>query len=165
VEYYQPIELKMFEVVKPIAIVRPLIWWKVRPPYLITQDQIDEEKRQGQKIVIKFWEDRFNVYHVQNSIERPKRHLSLQRAMEWHLKHFTANQPGSQTTLDQDPSTSSGIKRTVEKKEEEDEDEEKEDDGYAALPLVKKKKRVRMNLFSHLEESDEDSEEESTIIR
>jgi hypothetical protein len=137
----------MFEVVKPVAIVRPLIL-KV-PPYTITQDEIDTEKRKGVKIVIKFSEDKFNVHRFLNLVKRPKRHANFQRPVAWHHKHFADG-----------ASTSSEVKRMEEKEEEEEEEA-----GCAVSSLSRKRKRVRVNLFNSLEDSDEDSEEESIVRR
>jgi hypothetical protein len=151
VEYYQSIELKMFEVVKPVAVVRPLI--REVPPYIITQDEIDTEKRKGVKIVIKFSEDKFNVHRFLNLVKRPKRHANFQRPVTWHHKHFAAKDDGA--------STSSSVKRMEEKEEKEEEEEA----GCAVSSLSRKRKRVRVNLFNCLEDSDEDSEEESIVRR
>jgi hypothetical protein len=140
----------MFEVVKPVAIVRPLI--RKVPPYIITQDEINTEKKKGVKIMIKFWEDKFNVHRLLNLAKSLKRHANFQRAVEWHHKHFAPKDDGA--------STSGGVKRTIEEKEEEEEEA-----GCAVSSLSKNKKRVRMNLFNHLEDSDEDSEEESIVHR
>jgi hypothetical protein len=135
----------MFEVVKPLAIVRPVI--RKVPPYIITQDEIDTEKRKGVKIVIKFSEDKFNVHRFLNLVKRPKRHANFQRPVAW--QHFADG-----------ASTSSEVKKMEEKEEEEEEEA-----GCAVSSLSRKRKRIRVNLFNCLEDSDEDSEEESIVRR